>query len=444
MQFLKGWKGVAERKLRAITAKLRFATPIPEIQPYRRMRKIYIFSIFFFLMGAIVFISFSRNKRGAVLSLPEVVVSTGTFARGDSLYSCLSDQGISRREILVLEKLLNPLFDTRRCYPGDSYEIITSTSGVLERFNYYAGPLDVYGVKKSTSGELISFHQKIPLEKRILGLVGRTETSLYESMVQLGQSPELTMKFADIFAWQIDFLTEPRPGDTFKLIWEKSYKKGEEFSDGRILAAQYLGREGSHTAILFEDPEGRKDYYTIKGESLRKELLRSPLNYRRISSYFSYRRFHPILKYYRPHLGIDYAAPLGTPVVSIGDGVVTYIGWNGDYGRFVKIRHTNGYYSTYGHLSRYGRGIGRGDKVEQGRVVGYVGATGLATGPHLDFRVIRNGKFVNFLKIQIPAAESIKDKYKKEFKVTKRERLTQLAILSSYQSFPHEIVATER
>jgi len=443
LQFLKGWKGVAERKLRAITAKLRFATPIPEIQPYRRMRKIYIFSIFFFLMGAIVFISFSRNKRGAVLSLPEVVVSTGTFARGDSLYSCLSDQGISRREILVLEKLLNPLFDTRRCYPGDSYEIITSTSGVLERFNYYAGPLDVYGVKKSTSGELISFHQKIPLEKRILGLVGRTETSLYESMVQLGQSPELTMKFADIFAWQIDFLTEPRPGDTFKLIWEKSYKKGEEFSDGRILAAQYLGREGSHTAILFEDPEGRKDYYTIKGESLRKELLRSPLNYRRISSYFSYRRFHPILKYYRPHLGIDYAAPLGTPVVSIGDGVVTYIGWNGDYGRFVKIRHTNGYYSTYGHLSRYGKGISRGAKVEQGQVVGYVGATGLATGPHLDFRVIRNGKFVNFLKIQIPAAESLKDKDKKEFEITKRERLTQLAILSSYRSFPHQIVAAK-
>jgi len=410
------------------------------------MRKVYIFLVFFFLIGAGVFVSFLRNKNKNVAdsSPPEVVVSTGTFARGDSLYSCLSSQGISRREILVLEKLLNPLFDTGRCYPGDSYEIITSTSGVLEGFNYYPGPLDIYGVKKSTSGELISFHQKIPLEKRILGLVGKIETSLYESMVQLGQSPELTMKFADIFAWQIDFLTEPRPGDTFKLIWEKSYKKGEEFSDGRILAAQYLGREGSHTAILFEDPEGRKDYYTVKGESLRKELLRSPLNYRRISSHFSYRRFHPILKYYRPHLGIDYAAPLGTPVVSIGDGVVTYVGWEGDYGRFVKIRHRNGYYSTYGHLSRYGRGIGRGYKVEQGQVVGYVGGTGLVTGPHLDFRVIRNGKFVNFLKIQIPAAESIKDKFKGEFEITKRERLYQLGLLSSYRSFPHQIVGAER
>jgi len=413
------------------------------------MRKVYIFLVFFFLIGSVVFISFFRSKRVAVSSSAEVVVSTGTFARGDSLYSCLSSHGISPREILVLEKLLNPLYDTRRCYPGARYEIIASTGGVLEGFNYYLGPLDIYGVKKSTSGELIAFHQKIPLQKRTLGLVGRIETSLYDSTVQLGQSPELIMRFADIFAWQIDFLTEPRPGDTFKLIWEKYYKQGEEFSDGQILTAQYMGKEGTHTAILFEDPEGGKDYYTIKGESLRKRFLRSPLNYRRISSYFSYKRFHPILKYYRPHFGIDYAAPLGTPVVSIGDGVVTYVGWKGDYGRFVKVRHPNGYYSTYGHLSRYRRGIRRRAKVKQGQVVGYVGATGLATGPHLDFRVIRNEKFVNFLKIQIPAAQSVKDRYRREFEITKRERLYQLGILSTYRSFPHLVeqkfeVAAER
>lgn len=408
------------------------------------MRRVYIFFGFLFLVGSVVLISFFRNRNVVDLSSAEVVISTGTFAQGDSLYSCLSEQGIAPGEILALKKMLTPFFDTSRCYPGDSYEIIASTSGAVEGFNYYSGPLDLYGVKKSTSGELLAFHQKIPLERRVLGMVGRIESSLYESMVQLGQSPELTMRFADIFAWQIDFLTEPRPGDTFKLIWEKFYKKGEEFSDGPILAAQYLGKEISHTAILFEDPEGRKDYYTMKGESLRKELLRSPLNYRRISSHFSYRRFHPILKYYRPHLGIDYAAPLGTPVVSIGDGVVTHVGWEGEYGRFVKVRHQNGYYSTYGHLSRYEKGIRTGVKVKQGQVVGRVGASGLATGPHLDFRVVRNSKFVNFLKIQIPAAESVKDKYRKEFEITKRERLRQLGILSAYHSFPHQIVEAER
>jgi len=390
-------------------------------------------------MGSVAAIPFFRHKTVPVLSLPEVLVSTGTFAQGDSLYSCLSERGVSPNEILVLKKALYPFFDTRKCYPGDSYEIITSTGGALEEFNYYSGPLDIYGVKKSTSGELISFHQKIPLEKRTLGLVGKIESSLYESMIQLGQSPELTMRFADIFAWQIDFLTEPRPDDTFKLIWEKTYKKGEEFSDGQILVAQYLGKEVSYTAILFEDPEGQKDYYTIKGESLRKEFLRSPLNYRRISSYFSYRRFHPILKYYRPHLGIDYAAPRGTPVASIGDGVVTYVGLEADYGRFVKVRHRNGYYSTYGHLSRYGKGIKRGAEVNQGQVIGYVGASGLTTGPHLDFRVIRNGKFVNFLKINVPPAESVRDKYRREFEIVKRERLRQLGIVSTYPSFPHPV-----
>ena len=400
--------------------------------------------IFFFLIGSLILISFFQNKNLVDSSSPEVVVSTGTFVRGDSLYGCLSERGLSPGEILTLKKLLDPLFDTRKCYPGDSYEIITSTSGILEGFNYYSGALDIYGVKKSPSGELIGFHQKIPLEKRVLGLIGEIEASLYESMVQLGQSPELTMRFADIFAWQIDFLTEPRPGDKFKLVWEKFYRNGEEFSDGAILVAQYLGKETNHTAVLFEDPEGRKDYYTIEGESLRKEFLRSPLNYRRISSYFSYKRFHPILKYYRPHLGIDYAAPSGTPVASIGDGMVTYMGWKGEYGRFVKVRHQNGYYSTYGHLSRYERGIKRGVKVKQGQVVGYVGASGLATGPHLDFRLIRNGSFINFLKIQIPAAESVKEIYKKEFEITKRERLSQIGILSSYRSFPHQIVARER
>jgi len=408
------------------------------------MRRVYIFLVFFLLIGSLVILSFFQNKDVADLPSPEVVVSTGTFARGDSLYSCLSERGVSPGEILALKKLLDPLFDTRKCYPGDNYEIFASTGGVLEGFNYYSGPLDIYGVKKSASGELVAFHQMVSLQKRILGLVGKIENSLYESMVQLGQSPELTMRFADIFAWQLDFLTEPRPGDTFRLVWEKFYKNGEEFSDGAILVAQYLGKETNHTAILFEDPEGNKDYYTIEGESLRKEFLRSPLNYRRISSYFSYRRFHPILKYYRPHLGIDYAAPLGTPVVSIGDGVVTYVGWKGEYGRLVKVRHQNGYYSTYGHLSRYGKGIKRGIRVEQGQVVGYVGASGLATGPHLDFRLVRNGSFVNFLKIHIPPAESVKERYRKEFEITKRERLSQIGMLSSYRSFPHQIAAAER
>jgi len=409
----------------------------------RKVRSIYFFLASFFLAGSVLlsFLFLGKNRNVPDSSSAGVAVSTGTFARGDSLYSCLNRYGVSSKEILLVEELLNPIFDSKTCYPGDSYEITVSTGGVLKEFNYYSGPLDIYGVKKSPSGELVPFHKKIVLESRVFGFAGKIESSLYESMVQLGESPELAMRLADIFSWQIDFLTEPRPGDTFKLVWEKFYKEGKEFSDGRILAAQYLGAEVSHTAIFFEDGEGRKDYYTIKGESLRKEFLRSPLNYRRISSHFSYRRFHPILKYYRPHLGVDYSAPLGTPVVSIGDGVVTHVGWKGDYGRLVKVRHPNGYFSTYGHLSRYERGIRRGISVKQGQVIGYVGRSGLATGPHLDFRVIRNGSFINFYKIRVPPAESVKDSYRVEFELVKKKRLSQLGILSVHRPYPYEILS---
>ncbi|MDI6704100.1 MAG: M23 family metallopeptidase, partial [bacterium] len=218
-----------------------------------------------------------------------------------------------------------------------------------------------------------------------------------------------------------------RPKDTFKLIWEIYKKDGKKVMDGRILAAQYNRRNcNNYTAIFFKDPKQHADYYTLNGKSLRRKFLRSPLNYRRISSYFSYRRFHPILKVYRPHLGIDYAAPIGTPVVAVGDGEVVYQGWNGGYGRFIKIRHDHSFYTTYGHLSCYAKGVRRGKRVRQGEVIGYVGSTGLSTGPHLDFRVIRDGRFVNFLRLNISSARSVDPRYVKEFEEVKKRRIDQL------------------
>ncbi|MCK4649331.1 M23 family metallopeptidase, partial [bacterium] len=227
------------------------------------------------------------------------------------------------------------------------------------------------------------------------------------------------------------FLTEPRPGDRFLLAWEKYVDDGKTVLDGRILTAQYINRHRTHTAIYFEDPEGNRGYFTEEAKSLRKQFLRSPLSYRRISSYFSYRRFHPILKVYRPHPGIDYAAPIGTPVRSIGDGRVVYCGWKRGFGRFIKIKHPRGYYTTYGHLRRYAKGIRTGIRVKQGQIIGYVGSSGLSTGPHLDFRMIKNGKYVNFLKLKLPAVKSVKKKYLEEFNRIKKERLTQLENISS-------------
>ncbi|GAI05610.1 unnamed protein product, partial [marine sediment metagenome] len=226
--------------------------------------------------------------------------------------------------------------------------------------------------------------------------------------------------------------------DVFKIIWERERRADGKITEGRIIAAQYDGKEAKSTAIFFDD-----DWWEIGGKSMRKQFLRAPLSYRRISSYYSLKRFHPILRYWRPHKGIDYAAQIGTPVSAVGDGVVTYCGWKRDYGRFIEIRHNSTYSTTYGHLLRYAKGIRKGKRVKQGDVIGKVGSSGLSTGPHLDFRIKRWGKFVNFLKLKFPPAKKIKKKYRKKFNKEKKMRLTQLATLSSETEIPQKIKSYE-
>jgi len=387
---------------------------------------------------------FSRKGK-LVLFGPQIVISSGTVAFGDSLFSILVEENISLDESQKVIQTLSSVFNPKRCQPGDNYKLVKSTSNELLSFEYEPSPctqglgeptpfakelgLNIYKVKKNADGIYSINKEKMDLRKNLVRLKGEIKSSLYEAIIEQGGTAELAMKIADIFAWQIDFLTEARIGDTYELVWEKYENKDKKISfDGNILVARYQGKETSaHIAILYEDKNGNLDYYNFKGESLRKEFLRAPLNYRRISSFFSYRRFHPILRYVRPHLAIDYAAPQGTPVVSIGDGMVTFCGWESGYGRLAIIRHNASYNSYYGHLSRYGKGIRAGAKVKQGQIIGYVGATGLATGPHLDFRIKKYGQFVNFLKIKFPSVKSISNEEIVEFNKVKREKLVELA-----------------
>ncbi|HIC90700.1 MAG TPA: M23 family metallopeptidase, partial [Syntrophaceae bacterium] len=214
------------------------------------------------------------------------------------------------------------------------------------------------------------------------------------------------------------------------------YRDGRWIKNGRILAAEFVNVGSKYQAFYFEDGKGHGDYYDSEGRCLRKQFLKSPLRYKRISSYFSRRRFHPILKIYRPHLGIDYAAPVGTPVESIGDGKIEFIGWKGDYGRFIRVKHNRNYITTYGHLSRFAKGLKKGSRIKQGQVIGYVGSTGLATGPHLDFRMIRNGRFVNPLKIQPPPVAPIRKESMEAFNATVlnlAERLKAISLKASVQ-----------
>jgi murein DD-endopeptidase MepM/ murein hydrolase activator NlpD len=236
----------------------------------------------------------------------------------------------------------------------------------------------------------------------------------------------LAMQLSDIFAWDIDFTTDLRDGDTFKIVVEALYLDGEFKKYGDILAAEFVNNGETYRAYRFEH-NGKAGYYDEEGKSLRKAFLKAPLSFRRISSGFSLGRFHPILKIYRPHHGLDYAAPAGTPVSAMGDGTVIFAGKKGQYGNLVIIRHPNGYKTYYGHLSKFGKDIKKGTKVEQGQIIGYVGSTGLATGPHLHYELRIRNRPVNPVTVKSLKGTSIPEKLMAEFRGFKNQMDGRLA-----------------
>ena len=355
-----------------------------------------------------------------------VLVASTTIHRGETIYESLLSAGLSSEDSYAVTQALKPLFNPNRCKPGDLLKLKKSPDGRII-FEYFPNSLEYYLVEESKNASFSAYREKTPRRKVVAGIKVNLQSSVYESMRKEGLDPGLINRFTDIFAWEIDFFTDPQKGDTFELVWERYLSpEGKILMEGKILAAQYTNVGRPHTAILFKDPKGRSDYYTPEGNSLRRSFLRSPLNYTRISSRFSYRRLHPILRIYRPHLGIDYAAPSGTPVSTVADGTITFVGWRGGLGRLIKIKHRRGIVSSYGHLSRFAKGIRRGKRVRQGQTIGYVGSTGLSTGPHLDFRITKNGRYINFLKEKFPAASSVNPAYLDEFKKIGQKRQRQL------------------
>jgi murein DD-endopeptidase MepM/ murein hydrolase activator NlpD len=244
---------------------------------------------------------------------------------------------------------------------------------------------------------------------------GPIDDNLYDSAVRSGLPPALIMDLADLFACNIDFTSDLQNGDDFSVYFEQHVRDGKRIGAGPILAAEMQVGGQSYQAFRYELPDGYKDYFDFEGNSLKRLFLKAPLSFSRISSTFTNSRFHPVLKIFRPHFGIDYAAPTGTPVSALGDGVVTFIGNKGGFGRYIDIRHNAAYRTTYGHLSRFEKGLKVGSKVEQGQVIGYVGATGLATGPHLDFRFYEKGRPIDFLKTEFPHARSIPQSLRADF-----------------------------
>ena len=341
------------------------------------------------------------------------------------MYTALRKKGVEPKYILELSRSLKRLVNLRRVMPGGKYAFSCDSTGAIVWFRYMPD-LETEIVAERRGGKLEVTRRKLPLERVERSLAGAIGSSLYDAVLEAGGTPRLVWKFADIFQWEIDFHTEPRSGDRFAVVWEEYRRDGRTVREGRILAAAYIGKVGEFWAVYYRDPRGHEDYYDLKGRSLRKAFLRSPLKYRRISSRFSRRRLHPILRRYMPHWGVDYAAPPGTPVHATADGVVLFRGYKGPNGNMVILGHRNGYRTYYLHLSRFARGIRRGRRVEQGQVIGYVGATGLATGPHLDYRVRRGRKFLNPLKLEASRAPSVPKRYLREFQAVRDRYKTKL------------------
>lgn len=345
---------------------------------------------------------------------PKLVITALAVPRGVPFAGVLARLDIDPQTANQIVSAAQSVFNFRMFEAGNQLKIARTLFGQLAELHYQIDPERILSVVRH-DGEFRAEVETIPTTVDTESVAGKVNGSLFEAVTQAGESPELAMRIADIFSWDLDFYTDPRPGDTFRVVVEKKkVPTGQTIAYGKILAAEYVNDGRSYRAVLFHNPSGVPGYYTPDGKSLKKAFLHSPLKFAAvITSHFSRSRYHPILKIYRPHLGTDYAAPIGTPVQSIGDGRVVFAGRKGQDGNLVKIQHSNGYETYYMHLSRIL--VREGQHVAQGQRIALVGMTGLATGPHLDFRIERRGQFLNFEHLPLPPSEPVAHRDMAEF-----------------------------
>ena len=344
-------------------------------------------------------------------------LTSGHIKRNGFLSEILLKHGVSMQEIDQALKNSRSVFDVRKIRSGNNYILFCDRDSIARAryFVYEHDPTTCYVFSFNDSLNITPFKKAIRSEIRYSS--GTIETSLWDAMVNGGLHRELVGKMSEIFAWTVDFFGLQK-GDNFKVVYEEFFIDGKSLGAGRIYGAQFNRTGSTITAIPFIQ-DGKESYFDIDGNSLRKAFLKAPLEFSRISSHFSSARMHPILRIIRPHYGVDYAAPIGTPVKAIGDGRVTAATNEGGSGRMVRIQHNSVYATGYMHLSRFGDGIAPGKIVKQGDIIGYVGSSGLSTGPHLDFRFYMNGSPVDPLKVDAPPVEPISEVNKPKFEKIK-------------------------
>ncbi len=403
------------------------------------MRKAFIIAVFL----AIAFLTIGNNfdlvsrtetpqqpAPGAVAARPGAFREiTGKIKRGETLFDIFKKYKLDPKALFQLKEASADVYKLGELRPKQPYKIVIDNNDQINSFEYWINDDTMLNITSTESGFCA---EKVPVryEKRILHIGGTIKDNLVSSMGEGHENLMLALQLTDIFAWDIDFTTDLRRNDEFKVVVEGLYRNGEFKKYGDILSAEFVNDGENYFAYRYSY-DGKTDYFDADGKSLRKAFLKAPLSFRRISSGFSNRRFQPILKIWRPHHGLDYAAPTGTPVSASGDGTVLFAGRRGGYGNLIMIAHRNGWKTYYGHLSRFAKGIRRGARVSQGELIGYVGATGLATGPHLHYEMRIHNKPVNPLSVKIPHGESIPKKLMAGFRRVRDGMAGQLASIHS-------------
>lgn len=345
------------------------------------------------------------------LAIDSFRVDTGYVREGETLGGILRKCGATREQLTHVLSLDREQFDVRTIRAGKRYLACYQPDSVL-LYWIYQPDIKTAKVLHLTDSLHVEHHEK-PVEIRARYAEATIESSLWNAMITNGLPADLALELSEIYAWTIDFFGLQKD-DSIRVYYEEQYVDSTRIGIGHIYAAHFYHGRRWQDAYWFEN-EDIRGYFDGDGNSLRKAFLKAPLNYKRISSHFSYARKHPVLKIVRPHTGVDYAAPTGTPVVSIGDGVVIEKGYKGGGGHTVKIRHNSTYTSVYLHLSKYGKDLRVGSHVSQGQVIGYVGSSGTATGPHLDFRIWKNGCPIDPLKMESPPVEPVPAAYRTAF-----------------------------
>jgi len=385
------------------------------------MIKKIIYYLILVAVGAIITFGITYYKISNLKYVPqppqrELDIERIVFEQGDIPAKTFAKTRIPEDEAAAIIKALSRVINLKNIKPDDFYEVLYDDLGDWKAIWFYPYGEDYFSIIKGRDGALNIEKKKLASITKAKQVSGTVESSLWEAMSSQDIPPVIIMAFTEIFESQMDFVTDTRAGDEFKVFYEtKELTKKGVIASSKITVAKYKSGSKTYEAFYFQPEKGYAGYYDKNGMSVRSAFLKAPLQYRRISSYFSMARKHPIFKTVRPHEGIDYAAPIGTPVSTVGNGIIKTATRSGGYGNLVIVKHINGYETYYGHLSKYAAGIKKGVSVNKGQVIGYVGQTGTATGPHLDFRIMRYGKFFNFLSMKQQPYDTLYGEDKKKF-----------------------------